>query len=146
MTNVYLIGYPHAESAHVIKVGVSGDVSKRVAQIQSCNPEKINVYFALRFKDRWLACEIEQTFHKLFGHRCIRGEWYRMHWPHALMMLTFIVSRAVSSRFSGDAKRRVRAYAGLPRAFDVTDRITSDEQAALVDELDDAVASVGFVW
>ncbi|MEI9428722.1 GIY-YIG nuclease family protein [Mesorhizobium sp. Cs1299R1N3] len=114
---VYLIGYPHAQYGHAVKVGIAGDVPKRLAQIQCHNPEPIEVHFTFSFPTRELAREIECRFHRRFRHERIRGEWFSMGHRRSLFMLCVEVIRVLAARYEGGRLRVMQAGCGLNDAI-----------------------------
>lgn len=59
-----------------IKIGVSGDIEKRLETLQIGNQFKLSVVGMIPCKDRDQALELEGRLHKLFKRKHIRGEWF----------------------------------------------------------------------
>lgn len=64
---VYVVGF-----GPYIKIGISVNVTERLAGLQTGAPEKIVLYAVL---DGWAA--EEAALHKRFAHYRLNGEWFR---------------------------------------------------------------------
>ena len=60
-----------------IKIGVTGDVPKRLSDLQVGNPEELTVLAAIKVLGEDHAYWIERNLHKFFKEDHIRGEWFR---------------------------------------------------------------------
>ena len=60
---------------NVYKVGVARDPEKRLAELQTANPEKLTIYRAFRCED---AYAVENGLHYRFHAQNVRGEWYHL--------------------------------------------------------------------
>ena len=72
-------GSPETNPMH-IKIGFSQDVTRRVSQLQTGNSYKLSVMGRINTdggekEDR----AIEKSLHKLHRHKCVRGEWFKLH-------------------------------------------------------------------
>lgn len=56
-----------------IKIGSAGDVTRRVAALQTGTPERLRVIA----RAPGVGVEGERELHRRFAHRRIRGEWFR---------------------------------------------------------------------
>jgi len=69
---IYIVNFKvvHGKTYH--KVGwCEGDIDRRISMLQVGNPFKLELYRLI--PGTW---ELEQTFHDVHRHICIRGEWY----------------------------------------------------------------------
>jgi hypothetical protein len=65
---VYFIGYPNGS----VKIGVSGDPRRRLADLQRSTPEPLEL-LAVAQGDH----AVEALLHKVFAPDHVRGEWFR---------------------------------------------------------------------
>ncbi len=72
---VYFIKSGESENAP-IKIGVAGNVDKRLGDLQVGNPEKLTVVAAIKALGEEHAYWIEKSLHKFFKSNNIRGEWF----------------------------------------------------------------------
>lgn len=69
---VYFIG----DQIGSIKIGVAQDVSRRVKELQTANPNKLRVIMCLHVPRIDHAYAIETEIHKMFSHYRKNGEWF----------------------------------------------------------------------
>lgn len=125
---VYIIGYDRGARGHALKIGISDNVPTRFNTLQSATPEDLVLHFAFSLPDRDMALWVEQSFHKSFRHRRIRGEWFNLPPEGALALVATFVVRVLSNS-TGD-KAALRRGAGLLGCFALLDQMsTPDEQA-----------------
>lgn len=70
------IYFVRAGSNGPIKIGVASNVDKRVETLQTGNHQKLTVITVIKCRDKSDAYHKESTFHKMFEHKRIRGEWF----------------------------------------------------------------------
>ena len=58
------------------KIGRATNVNSRVSSLQVGNMRPLTLINAYEFPTLDLACAIESTFHLLFAHCRLRGEWF----------------------------------------------------------------------
>lgn len=102
---VYVIGaVRHHMENHPVKVGISGDVSRRLHSIQTGSPVDLKVYYHVRCPEG-RAREIESQCHELLKDHAIRGEWFKCSPREALHLAETLAFQAVHgrgvSRFKG---------------------------------------------
>ncbi|MBI5957897.1 MAG: GIY-YIG nuclease family protein [Chloroflexi bacterium] len=68
------------QKAHV-KIGISSDPHKRLAQLQVGNPYPINFLGAIPFPDLETARKAEKALHEHFQQAQIGGEWFDFSHP-----------------------------------------------------------------
>ncbi len=59
-----------------IKVGMSKNPEKRMANIQTCIPKSLRLVAKIPMPDRQSARCLEKELHQLFAPERIRGEWF----------------------------------------------------------------------
>lgn len=59
-----------------LKVGIASDVFKRLAQLQTGNPVRLEIFAVDRFSDRATARAIEARMHQLLEPHVLCGEWF----------------------------------------------------------------------
>lgn len=69
-----------------VKIGRSGDVAKRLIDLQICNPETLSV---VRIIDT--PFDSEPAFHARFAHKSLHGEWFEFD----AEMMTFVPAAPV---------------------------------------------------
>jgi len=69
--NVYII-----QSGKYYKVGLANDVKKRMAGLQTSNPETLKLMYSVQFKNRATAKKAEAAMHRRFKKHRMRGEWF----------------------------------------------------------------------
>jgi len=76
----------------ILKIGVSKNPFSRLKQIQSSNPKKVKIIFAIRF----CSCpyQLEKFLHKTFKGANVGGEWFDLkHETHRISNFILMVSR-----------------------------------------------------
>jgi hypothetical protein len=85
---LYVIG--NAERKQ--KIGFSGNVEKRLMELQTGNPEKLYIHHTEAVpKDRVRL--LERKLHRELGYRRIKGEWFDLSATEAKHMLIFALIR-----------------------------------------------------
>lgn len=72
--NVYII---RAGNRGSIKVGVAGNVERRIAVLQTGNPFELKIMATIPCGSYAKAYETESRIHKIFKRQRIRGEWFQ---------------------------------------------------------------------
>lgn len=70
-SHVYVIG----AGGHPVKIGIAGDVTKRLAGLQTASPTRLRCYFQVHVGAEH-ARAIEQECHRLLAGRRLSGEWF----------------------------------------------------------------------
>lgn len=60
-----------------IKIGISHNVCKRIAMMQTGNPNKLYLVTSIPIESRKQAEALEKWLHRKFKKQRIRGEWFR---------------------------------------------------------------------
>jgi predicted GIY-YIG superfamily endonuclease len=71
MNYLYVI---YCENPHSVKIGVSGNIPKRLSSLQTSNPTKLKL---LGFVEHENAYQLEQDIHAYLKDYKINGEWFR---------------------------------------------------------------------
>ena len=71
---VYLIGCK--DGCGPTKIGVTGDLGKRLATVQTNCPFEAVLHASVFFPLRYLAVSIEQLCHQMLASRRLHGEWF----------------------------------------------------------------------
>jgi hypothetical protein len=74
-----------------IKIGISTDISKRLAGLQGANPFKVTLATKFDFTDKQYAWLAEQTCHTAFGDFRGYGEWFNLAYDEAAPTIRQIV-------------------------------------------------------
>lgn len=83
---VYLIGAFNLRGAmKAVKIGVSGDLDRRVSQLQTGQILELRLVAAWHTKSRKQAFWVESEMHASFERMQMRGEWFRPY-PVETMM------------------------------------------------------------
>jgi len=68
----FIIENPFADR---VKIGMTHNIPKRLKQLQTCSPAKLEVYEEIITSD---PRAVEKELHTTFAHKRIRGEWFSM--------------------------------------------------------------------
>lgn len=60
----------------MVKIGVSDDVPKRLKQLQTASPKKMEIIHVIPFKDRKEAYKEEARLHAKYSSSNLGGEWF----------------------------------------------------------------------
>lgn len=60
-----------------VKIGIAQDVKKRIDALQTSNPNKLNLLYALKVDNKQDAQEIEKELHGMFARDRKQGEWFK---------------------------------------------------------------------
>lgn len=90
MSYIYIISTAKHEDGPV-KIGISDNPDKRLKQIQTGYPEKIEIKHLEEFKTRKKTFELERLLHKDFSIYRSHGEWFNMTVKEAINYLTFTI-------------------------------------------------------
>lgn len=69
--------YAVDQKAHV-KIGISKDPYRRMAQLQTGNPHELHMLGVFPCRDEEIARAVEKAFHDLFEPMLVGGEWFDM--------------------------------------------------------------------
>ncbi|NOG73758.1 GIY-YIG nuclease family protein [Roseicella sp. DB1501] len=93
---VYIIG---ASQDGPFKIGYSGSPLKRVSELQSSNPNKLNLFYLM--KTGLVASRaVEREIHSHFSNCKIRGEWYDVSIQEVIDVLRIIHPTGVDAKLS----------------------------------------------
>lgn len=74
---VYLIKAGR-DSKAPIKIGVAGDVHKRLKQLQTGNPKELILVMHFQCNDRSHAFRLEKSMHEILDGQRLCGEWFKV--------------------------------------------------------------------
>ena len=63
----------------LVKVGITANLSGRLATIQTGNPRKVDIAFSFGTPSRAIAQTLELAFHEVFAKHRMAGEWFDMN-------------------------------------------------------------------
>lgn len=75
MSVVYFIS-----DGEYIKIGMSYNVEKRLAALQTSNPRALKLLRTILVPNEDWARYLEQELHKHFGEKRVAGEWFLLDW------------------------------------------------------------------
>jgi len=76
---LYVIAHVDEENDFVapVKIGVTNDINRRLREIQTGNPSKLELYAKIPFRCEKTAYEAEQHFHEIYKvNSHLQGEWF----------------------------------------------------------------------
>ena len=111
MCEVYVIV---ASCGHV-KIGITDDVPKRLAGLQTSNPLPLRLYTSVRASDRKTARLVESSCHSLLALYRVCGEWFSVIPQIAELALFSIVDTTICSSYGRGAMALYRDIAGNPK-------------------------------
>lgn len=132
--HVYIIGHEHSTYGHAVKVGIAESPAVRLTSLQTGSCEDLSLFFSFKLPNRQSAMTVERRFHEHFYDWRIRGEWFGMPPNGAIMLLSFFVAEILRETMPQAFLPSARADAGLLTAFDILDRLPSDDQTRWTDE------------
>lgn len=62
-----------------VKIGIAGDVHKRLAELQTGNPYELRCVGTIPFDNKEQAYEMEQFLHHVYANRRLQGEWFAIN-------------------------------------------------------------------
>ena len=68
----------HIHFVNQFKIGESQDPMRRVRDLQTGNPRKLQVYRIIKCNNKKEAQNVETAIHTMFHHRRRMGEWFNM--------------------------------------------------------------------
>jgi hypothetical protein len=80
---IYVIGTEKRQ-----KIGFSSDPSARLKQLQTGNPESLQLHYRISVPEDQVKL-LERFLHKDIGYKRIKGEWFDMTKDEAINYLTF---------------------------------------------------------
>lgn len=93
----------------IVKIGVAGDVKRRLCSLQGASPDPLEVVFKIYFPNERKAFFTERESHHILGTRRMRGEWFSATIEDAIAA----VRRAASFRLEKKPvwQRRINTFA-----------------------------------
>lgn len=64
------------EPCGAVKIGIAGNVRKRLAQIQTHNPHRLEIHHEVEFPTRSMARQVESLVHETLTAEGLYGEWF----------------------------------------------------------------------
>ncbi len=59
-----------------LKIGITGNIPKRIKQMQIGSPKKLRLQFAIIFENKKIARNVERILHEMLVGKNIHGEWF----------------------------------------------------------------------
>ena len=75
---VYFI-YSGEKQTSPVKIGVTTDLERRIAELQTGNPYQLNCKALIPCSDKTQAYNLESFFHKQFKKNRMMGEWFKLY-------------------------------------------------------------------
>jgi len=115
-------------SNYLYKIGHATDVAKRIRQLQTGCPTKIELFASLRCASKQQAADVEQRLHAIFANRRRLGEWFQFasrqawairllarDWPLHLPLEEYMEHAMKQAQFIKDALygAKLPAWTGL---------------------------------
>lgn len=76
---VYIIAEqfnPSLRGSQCVKIGVAGNIVRRLSQLQTGNPKKLQLVMEFGPMSRMQAYRLEGQFHEQLSSECVGGEWF----------------------------------------------------------------------
>lgn len=94
--HVYIIAQVDGQDfASPCKIGIAGDVKKRLKQIQTASPFRVGVYKVYAFPHRDIALQIEGMFHRGQSPKRLHGEWFNFEPDQAALWMNLTIELAI---------------------------------------------------
>lgn len=77
-------------NTHLYKVGRTNDPAKRLKELQTGNPRKLNMYHIIECYNMSAACRLELNLHKYLAGQKVLNEWYKLDKKHIKEIIKFI--------------------------------------------------------
>lgn len=90
MSNIYVIASSKTNLGPV-KIGISDNPEKRMKQLQTAFPEKLEIKYIEPFETKIKARELEKFLHKDISHLRSHGEWFSISVEEAIRYVQFTV-------------------------------------------------------
>lgn len=134
--HVYVIAYEHRMWGHAVKVGITSDVAARLRELQTANPDTLEVWATFRFDRREIALEVERLFHdgRLVGP--IRGEWVSCVPQEAVYYVAAIAAHVLEDHYHEAVVPHAWSEAGVTSQLATIGRFNPDVQAAWRENID----------
>lgn len=72
----YLIRSDDYKSSYVVKIGITNNLKKRMAQIKTGSPSSLTLYHFFKFDSRRDSRKWELKYHGIFRNKRTNGEWF----------------------------------------------------------------------
>lgn len=96
MSFIYIIS-PSRHQNGPVKIGISDNPQKRLKQIQTGHPEKIEIKHLEEISTRRKTLELEKNLHRDFSIYRSHGEWFNMTVDDAIVFLKFTIVQYADS-------------------------------------------------
>lgn len=111
-------------SNKAVKIGISGNPSKRLSDLQNSNYETLQLYFTFSCETPELSTVLERKLHRRYSHLNIRGEWFSID-PE--IAINDVLSRAEFRNLTCNYERYMR-----PVITDKEWRVSPAEEKTMV--------------
>ncbi|THD06121.1 GIY-YIG nuclease family protein [Rhodanobacter lindaniclasticus] len=93
---VYMMGAFNLKGeVKTVKIGVSNDLNKRIAQLQTGQILEIKLIAAWHTNSRAKAFAVESDMHRKLASKCMRGEWF---YPWVIESAMYTISDKMGKR------------------------------------------------
>lgn len=96
--HVYILAAENGGAHGPVKIGIAGNVAKRVRGIQTSCPYQIKIVHTFAFPERDMAREIERCFHEVQQEHRTVGEWFHLNPIIALQLMVLCIEATFSVR------------------------------------------------
>jgi hypothetical protein len=96
MSNIYVIASSKTNSGPV-KIGISNQPEKRLKQLQTAFPEKLEIKYIEKLETKLKARELEKYLHKDISHLKSHGEWFNISVEEAIKYVQFTIITYLAS-------------------------------------------------
>ncbi len=98
------------QSGKYLKVGIAGDVTKRLAAIQTANPEPVKLRHTREFSSRLYALMVEAEAHRSLAAFHVHSEWFSADLAHVRRILALIYPcmASLERRYAAEEAARFR--------------------------------------
>lgn len=93
-----------------IKVGITSDIKKRLIELQTGNPEQLNVLCCEKLEAE-KARSLEKEYHLMLRDASLKGEWFKPT-PFVLEIIEDVKTNGVITAHLNEAERHGNAYLG----------------------------------
>lgn len=107
MSFIYIISQVKHQNGPV-KIGISDNPQKRLKQIQTGHPEKIEIKHLEEISTRRKTLELEKNLHRDFSIYRSHGEWFNMNVDEAIGFLKFTIIHYDDSDIENDIDCYIR--------------------------------------
>ncbi len=128
MTDHYVYIITHFKNdmpCEPIKVGITGNVSARLAQLRTASAYKLILLHAFAMPNREIAEYIEDAFHTTQQDKRLHGEWFDINFVQALQLMCMNIRVALNMHtdLAGEELEMALEFSGVAAAEDKLQKI-----------------------